>query len=107
VSLSEEQPYAPLYTFDMIFATVMEVLAGIVGEDYVVDMQIEAETRLESDLELESIEVVQLAEELIARYEGRVDFVSWFASMELDELIELSVGELVEFIFESLDADPA
>jgi acyl carrier protein len=107
VSLSEEQPYALLYTFDGIFATVMEVIAGIVGEDYIIDLQVEADTRFEADLELESIEIVQLAEELIARYEGRVDFVSWFASMELDDLIELSVGELVEFIFESLDADPA
>ena len=57
-------------------------------------------------MELESIEVMEIAERLIEEYEGRVDFVAWFADMELDDLIELTLGSVVGFIVASLeDAD--
>ena len=32
---------------------------------------------------------MEVAERLIEEYEGRVDFVAWFADMELEDLIEL------------------
>ena len=56
------------------------------------------ETSFEKDLELESIEFVALAEKLQERYGKSVDFVGWLSSKELDEIIGLTVGELVEFI---------
>jgi len=50
------------------------------------------------DLELESIEFVALAEKLQQHYGAKVDFVAWISTKELDQIIALTVGELVEFI---------
>jgi acyl carrier protein len=55
------------------------------------------ETSFGSDLELESIEFVALAEKLQARYE-KVDFVRWLSEKELEEIIELKVGDVVTYI---------
>ena len=52
----------------------------------------------DEDLELESIEFVALAEQLLERYGEQVDFVGWLATMELDEIIALTVGQLVDFV---------
>ena len=54
------------------------------------------------DLELESIEFVALAEALQNRYGAQVDFVSWISQKELDEIIDLTVGDVVQFISECL-----
>jgi len=59
---------------------------------------ITAETSFGDDLELESIELVALAEKVQAEYGDKVNFADWLSQKELDELIHLKVGELVEFI---------
>ena len=96
------EPIAPtaVPTVDEVFAVVVEVLSGIVGEDYLEALEVTPETRFEADLELESMEIVQMAEELVARYPG-VDFMGWFATMELEELIDLGLGTVSRFIVES------
>ncbi|HEV7760951.1 MAG TPA: hypothetical protein VGO78_18225, partial [Acidimicrobiales bacterium] len=57
-------------------------------------------------LELESLEFVALAERLLDHYGGQVDFVAWLATMELDEIISLTVGSLVAFIVASTTGEP-
>lgn len=81
-----------------ILQDVRESVIDVIGEDYLLDVPIGMETSFDSDLQLESIEFVALAERLSARYGESVDFVSWFAEKELDELVFLRVGELVEYI---------
>jgi acyl carrier protein len=71
------------------------------GEDYVADIDIDLDTSFNADLEVESIEFVALSEVLRERYGDEVDFVAWIADMEVDEIIALTVGELVAFIVES------
>lgn len=81
-----------------ILADVRASLIEVIGEDYLLDIPIDMHTSFDADLQLESVEFVALAERLAERYGDRVDFVGWFASMEVDELIFLRVGQLVEFI---------
>jgi len=81
-----------------ILADVRTSITDVIGEDYLLDMPIHMDTSFEADLQLESVEFVALAERLAERYGERVDFVSWFADMELDDLVSLRVGQLVEFI---------
>jgi acyl carrier protein len=89
-------------TPDEVVAVLLDLLAGLVGQDYVEEMEVGRATRFEADLELESMEVAELAEQLMARYGDSVDFVAWFADMELDQLIELSLGDVARFIVASL-----
>lgn len=87
-----------------VLRDVAAMIVDIVGEDYLLDLEIDMETAFNDDLELESIEFVALAERLTDRYGERVDFVAWLADMELDDLIAMTVGQLVEFVGQSLEA---
>lgn len=81
-----------------VLATVTELIVEVVGDDLTFDGPIGMSTSFSEDLELESIEFVALAEKLQGHYGTHVDFVSWLSTKELDEIIALRVGDLVEFI---------
>ncbi len=89
---------------EQVLATVAAILREVIGEAWVQDLAIGPETSFAQDLELESIEFVSLAERLQATYGKRVDFVGWLASKELDQIIELRVGQVVEFISQCLSS---
>jgi acyl carrier protein len=74
------------------------MLRDVIGEEWVNEAPIGMQTSFATDLELESIEIVALSEKLQERYGDRVDFVGWLSGMEIDEIISLRVGQLVEFI---------
>jgi acyl carrier protein len=79
---------------------LVSMIGEIVGQDWIEDLEISAKTTFNSDLELESIEFVALAEKLQAAYGDTVDFVGWLSGKDLDEIIGLTVGQVVEFIVE-------
>ncbi len=65
---------------------------------------ITAETSFANDLEIESIELVSLFEKLQAEYGDQVDFATWAAGKEINEMIMLTVGQLVEYIDQCLSS---
>ncbi len=79
-----------------ILGTVTVIIRDVIGEEWADDVPIDMDTSF-ADLELESIEVVALGEGVQARYPN-VDFASWLSAMELDEVIALRVGELVDYV---------
>jgi acyl carrier protein len=81
-----------------ILSEVSGFLQQVIGEQWVSEIEIGMNTTFSTDLELESIEFVSLAEKLQERYGDAIDFPGWFSTMELDDLINLSVGRLVEHI---------
>jgi acyl carrier protein len=83
---------------DQVLARLSELLREIIGEAWADDVVITRATSFNRDLELESIEFVTLAEKLTGEYGARLDFTGWLADMELDQIIGLSVGEVVDFI---------
>lgn len=91
----------PIHTSDLqqeVLDTVRLVLAEVIGEDYVTELEIDKATAFRADLDIESIEFVALGEALRAIYGDGIDFVEWLTTMELDEIIALTVGELVDHI---------
>lgn len=87
---------------DDVLATVAALIVEVVGEDFLFDTTIGMATSFNEDLELESIEFVALSERLLEHYGARVDFVAWIGDMELDEIIALRVGQLVDYIVSCL-----
>jgi acyl carrier protein len=81
-----------------VLAEVTEMISEVIGVDELVGLEIGLGTSFQEDLEVESIEFVVLSERLMARYGDDVDFVGWMAGMELDEIIALTVGDLVAFV---------
>lgn len=89
-----------------VLAEVSAILRDVIGEEYVADLEITMDTSFSEDLELESIEFVTLADRLRETYGEAVDFVGFLADMDVDQVINMKVGEVVTFIVESL-AEPA
>jgi acyl carrier protein len=81
-----------------ILKTVEQLIGEIAGEELLLAHPIEMTTSFNADLELESIEFVALAEKLQQRYGERIDFVGWISNKSLDDIIALTVGDLVRFI---------
>jgi acyl carrier protein len=85
-------------TPDQILAEIRAMLTEIIGAEYALSLDIDMDTSFDADLELESIEFVKLATMLTDRFGDRVNFVAFLASKELDEIIEMTIGELVTYI---------
>ena len=90
-------------------SAVLDRLAGIlrevIGEAWAEDVTIGPETSFNRDLELESIEFVTLSERLQNEYGKQVDFAGWLADMELDQIINLRVGQVVDYISQCLSSN--
>lgn len=85
-------------------ADITECLVAVIGDEFLLAVDITPETTFSRDLELESIEFVALAERLRQRYGGQVDFTSFLAGLTIDEILALTVGALAEHITRSLAA---
>ena len=88
--------------------TVLAQLAGMLRElleEYGLDdAEITMETTFHDDLELESVDLVALSGQLREHYGDRVNFATCIAERDLEEIIALTVGELVRYIVVSLRA---
>jgi len=89
---------------DPIVATISEILVEVIGDEFLLDVEVTMATTFSHDLELESIEFVAMAEKLQERYAGRVDFTAFLAGLEIDEILALSVGQLATHVARALQA---
>lgn len=82
-----------------VFEEVGGMLRAVLGEyGGVDDAAITMDTRFHDDLDLESIDLVTLGGHLRARYGESVNFAEYLAGLGLEEIIGLTVGQLVEHI---------
>ena len=88
---------------DTILADVVGMLVEVIGDDFLLEGEVAAETTFSDDLAVESIEFVALAEHLRERYGDRVDFVAFVGGLELDEIMSMTVGHLVTHIHQRLN----
>jgi acyl carrier protein len=84
-----------------VLQVVSEMIKEVIGEEWTEETVITPDTTFTFDLEVESIELVALAEKLQEKYGAEVNFPVWLADKELDEIINLTVGQLVEYIASS------
>lgn len=54
--------------------------------------------RLEDDLQLESVDLTALGELVQRRYGAGVELSGYLAGLDFDQLIELTVGDLLSFL---------
>ncbi|MGN5378007.1 acyl carrier protein [Streptomyces lasalocidi] len=94
-------------TADAVLAEVGDMLRTVLAEYGDDDAEIAMSTTFNRDLELESIDLVTLAGLLEERYGQRVNLAEFLAGMEFDEIIELTVGRLVEYVVWSLKTTQA
>jgi acyl carrier protein len=87
---------------DAVLADLRRMIIEVIGEDYITDTEIDLDTSFYEDLEIESIEFVALGEALQAHYGDRVDFAAWIATLEVDDIITMTVGGLTDHIVAAL-----
>lgn len=101
---TSEQPSPVRADEESVLADVTVMIELVLDEYGLDDVEIGMESSFTHDLELESIDLVTLAGHLDARYGKRVNFAEFVASMDLEEIIELTVGRLVEHVVQCLKA---
>jgi len=97
--LQSNETLAPLKSQTDILEEVKLLIEDIIGQDVDMnDQEISLETSFSKDLEMESIEFVVLSEKLQTTFGQNLDFASWLAGKELDEIINLKVSDIVGFV---------
>ena len=74
------------------------ILGEVLGEEFLLDMPVDAETSFSDDLALESIEFVHLSELLQERYGEQVNLAAFIVDMDIDEVMAMTVGQLARYI---------
>ena len=77
---------------------VAEALAAATGDESLLSAGITAATRLEGDLRLDSLDLAALGALLRDRYGRAVDLVGYVAGLDIDEIIELTVGDVTDYV---------
>jgi acyl carrier protein len=85
-----------------VLAEITRMLATVLDEYGLDESEVTMESSFTDDLELESIDLVTLASQLQERWGERINFAEFLAGMELDEIIGLTVGRLVEYVVDRL-----
>jgi acyl carrier protein len=73
-------------------------LGAVIGDPELTHTPITMETTFGGDLELESIEFVALADRLRSEFGGRVNFVSFLSEKNVDDMVSLTVGDVVRYV---------
>ena len=81
-----------------LFDEIVGILLEVTRESAEWAAAITPNARLEVDLGMESIELLALAELLQSRYGDEVDLPAFVAGLDIDQIIGLSVGDLVDFV---------
>jgi acyl carrier protein len=92
-------------TEEAILACVRRQLGEVIGDPEMLSTEITMQTKFGSDLELESIEFVALASHLSTEFGDRVNFVYFLSTREVDEIVSLTIGDVVRYVETCLRTD--
>ena len=81
-----------------LFAAIAGILREVTGADDDWAARIAPESALEGDLGLASMELAAVGERLRAVYGARVDLAAHVAELDIDQLIDLTVADLVHYV---------
>ena len=54
---------------------------------------------------MDSIELVAFAEKVRVKYGTDIDFTKWLSAMDLDQIVKLNIGDIVNFIVDGNHSD--
>jgi acyl carrier protein len=77
---------------------VAEAIAAATGDESLLSTGINAATRLEGDLRLDSLDLAALSELLRDRHGAAVDLAGYVAALDIDHIIGLTVADVAGYV---------
>lgn len=77
---------------------VVRMLTDVVGEEFLLDVEIGPDTAFIGALALESIEFAAFADRLRAHFGDRADLHAFVADLDFDRLLALTVGDVADHV---------
>jgi acyl carrier protein len=93
-------------TREQIAAALEKIFQDTMG-DWEYSGEITAETRLFADLGLESIDMVALGGAIEEHYRRTFPFAQWLSQLRDQQVDDIRVNEVVEFLHDNLNGSPA
>ncbi|NJN19075.1 MAG: acyl carrier protein [Oscillochloris sp.] len=94
-----------IHTYDHVLSDVLTILRQL-ADDWEYDQEISAESRLLSDLGLESLDLVVLGAALQRHFDQQINFSEFLADLGRRNMGDVTVGEWVDFIAANLEPLP-
>ncbi|KFF23789.1 acyl carrier protein [Chryseobacterium sp. MIQD13] len=85
---------------EQLFTLLKGFITEVIGAEFVEEMDITPDSSFTKDLEMDSIEIVSFSEKIKAHFGDQIDFTGWLSSMDLDELINLDLRMIINYIYE-------
>jgi acyl carrier protein len=85
---------------DELFTLLKGFITEVIGAEFVEEMDITPESSFTKDLEMDSIEIVSFSEKIKTHVGDQIDFTGWLSSMDLDQLINLDLRMIINYIDE-------
>jgi acyl carrier protein len=82
-----------------LFTLLKGFITEVIGAEFE-EMDITPESSFTKDLEMDSIEIVSFSEKIKAHFGDQIDFTGWLSSMDLDQLINLDLSMIINYIYE-------
>jgi len=81
-----------------ILDVLKQFITEVIGQEFVADLEITPQSSFTKDLEMDSIEIVAFSEKVKAHFGRNIDFTGWLSNMDLDEIIQLNLGDITKYI---------
>lgn len=88
-----------------IFELLKNFITEVLGEDVADELDITENSTFTKDLEMDSIEIVALAEKVRNHYNDDMDFNGWIATLDMDQLINLRIIDIINFIINATNSN--
>jgi acyl carrier protein len=77
---------------------VADMIRAVLDDYDLGDTEITRDTSFQRDLQFESIDIVVLGSRLGARYGTVINFARFLSELELDQIISLTVGDIIDYV---------
>ena len=97
-TVSDPRAAIDLSAQDSLITQIAALLQEVTGEGQQWLAALGPHTRLDADLLLESVELAELGDALARRYGEQVDLVGHVATLELDQIIALTIADVAVYV---------
>lgn len=83
-----------------IFVVLKQFIGEVIGQEFADEMEITPMSSFTKDLEMDSIEIVAFSEKVKKHFGQSINFTGWLSGMDIDQLIGLTINDIIIFIQE-------